>query len=119
MSKCSVCPVTESLQFCSRCRLTLYCSSACQTADWKTHKKTCKHIDYQDEEGKTALIHACYAENLEQVQHLIYFVYPHRGLALLYLTDEPEPDPGFLRQLRLGKVPRSPLLFYKGSQYCF
>jgi hypothetical protein len=27
---------------CSRCKNVYYCNAACQTADWKTHKKSCK-----------------------------------------------------------------------------
>ncbi|PIL27077.1 hypothetical protein GSI_10216 [Ganoderma sinense ZZ0214-1] len=30
------------LLLCSRCRVVLYCSSACQKSDWKTHKPRCK-----------------------------------------------------------------------------
>lgn len=34
--------VTNGLQRCSRCRSAWYCSTACQKADWKAHKKDCK-----------------------------------------------------------------------------
>ncbi|KIJ36351.1 hypothetical protein M422DRAFT_34309 [Sphaerobolus stellatus SS14] len=30
------------LQKCSACKKALYCSTACQTSDWKEHKKKCK-----------------------------------------------------------------------------
>lgn len=32
----------SGLQRCSRCRSAWYCSTACQKADWKAHKKDCK-----------------------------------------------------------------------------
>ncbi|TFK85233.1 hypothetical protein K466DRAFT_198348 [Polyporus arcularius HHB13444] len=32
------------LQRCSRCKLTRYCSTECQTKDWKRHKQTCSQI---------------------------------------------------------------------------
>jgi hypothetical protein len=32
------------LMKCQRCKVTYYCSKACQTADWKSHKKMCKQM---------------------------------------------------------------------------
>jgi len=32
-----------TLQCCSGCKTTKYCSPACQNVDWKIHKKRCKH----------------------------------------------------------------------------
>jgi len=35
---------TKKLSSCSRCQFTLYCNSACQTADWKRHQKVCDDL---------------------------------------------------------------------------
>ena len=44
-ARCSKCAKEESaaltLLRCSRCRVTFYCSEACQKGDWKTHKLKC------------------------------------------------------------------------------
>ena len=41
--KCVACgKVPETKKRCSRCQKTIYCSRACQTGDWKSHKKVCK-----------------------------------------------------------------------------
>lgn len=32
----------NDMQRCSRCKLTYYCSKACQKANWQIHKKVCK-----------------------------------------------------------------------------
>jgi splicing suppressor protein 51 len=47
----------QKLKRCSRCRTSLYCSRACQRADWKNggHKKTCMF---------GALANNCYLDNL-------------------------------------------------------
>ncbi|KAG0273507.1 hypothetical protein BGZ95_010683, partial [Linnemannia exigua] len=44
--KCAKCSKTtgengNALKRCAKCRTILYCSRACQTADWKDHKKSC------------------------------------------------------------------------------
>jgi len=39
--KCGVCNSTPAKP-CARCKRTFYCSSECQKAAWKKHKKTCK-----------------------------------------------------------------------------
>ncbi|GFH47222.1 hypothetical protein CTEN210_03697 [Chaetoceros tenuissimus] len=45
LAKCQGCGKIESKRGewkkCSRCRETVYCSRACQTSDWKIHKKIC------------------------------------------------------------------------------
>ena len=33
---------SEIFQKCAACRLVVYCGSACQRLDWKTHKDACK-----------------------------------------------------------------------------
>ncbi|KAL0572396.1 hypothetical protein V5O48_009556 [Marasmius crinis-equi] len=33
---------SPQLQRCSKCKITFYCGSACQTAAWKSHKKICR-----------------------------------------------------------------------------
>ncbi|XP_062503148.1 uncharacterized protein LOC134180085 [Corticium candelabrum] len=39
---CSLClSSTPNLKRCSRCHITLYCSTECQKKDWKDHKKHC------------------------------------------------------------------------------
>lgn len=35
---------SENMKKCSRCKVVYYCSSKCQRADWKKHKKICKHF---------------------------------------------------------------------------
>lgn len=44
--KCTNCDevMTGTEYKCSLCKYTRYCSSACQKADWKTHKKKCKEM---------------------------------------------------------------------------
>ncbi|KAB2579695.1 Mynd domain-containing protein [Lasiodiplodia theobromae] len=44
---CHKCHIAEAalsrpLSHCSKCKTTLYCSRACQRADWKAHKKVCR-----------------------------------------------------------------------------
>ena len=39
--KCDVCS-SLGAKPCARCKLTFYCSAACQKSAWKKHKKTCK-----------------------------------------------------------------------------
>ena len=34
--------VANAIKRCSRCHIAMYCSKACQRADWPSHKKTCK-----------------------------------------------------------------------------
>ena len=41
MRVCAVCG-KEAEYRCSRCKLTRYCSAACQRGHWKTHKKECE-----------------------------------------------------------------------------
>ena len=38
---CASCQLPSTL-FCSRCRVTPYCSSQCQKSSWSRHKKACK-----------------------------------------------------------------------------
>lgn len=43
--KCSnpeCCTSVKPLKRCSNCKMTAYCSKACQVADWTLHKKSCK-----------------------------------------------------------------------------
>lgn len=42
-AKCSktTCESGNALKRCAKCKTVLYCSRACQTADWKAHKKSC------------------------------------------------------------------------------
>lgn len=43
-SKCTNCSKSAlevGLKHCAKCSVSLYCSRACQRADWKTHKKIC------------------------------------------------------------------------------
>lgn len=35
---------SENMKKCSQCKSARYCSSECQRADWKKHKKICKHF---------------------------------------------------------------------------
>lgn len=39
--RCAVCNGTTSLKKCARCHTTHYCSTTCQKADWKSHKRHC------------------------------------------------------------------------------
>ncbi|TRM67688.1 hypothetical protein BD626DRAFT_479534 [Schizophyllum amplum] len=41
-AKCAACGTSSGkLLTCSRCKMTKYCSQACQKGDWKAHKKVC------------------------------------------------------------------------------
>jgi len=43
---CAKCGKTDgSLKICSKCHAVKYCSSECQRADWREHKKTCTPFD--------------------------------------------------------------------------
>ncbi len=35
--------IKDRIQLCSGCKKVAYCNSACQKANWKTHKKTCTY----------------------------------------------------------------------------
>ena len=39
---CAKCDKTEGLKQCARCKAVSYCSTDCQKADWKDHKKICR-----------------------------------------------------------------------------
>jgi len=40
--KCATCQLFfDTIERCSRCHLTLYCSAACQKKDWKRHRADC------------------------------------------------------------------------------
>jgi hypothetical protein len=39
---CIICGSAENLSTCSGCKVVLYCSVACQTEDWPTHRTPCK-----------------------------------------------------------------------------
>ena len=45
---CAACGAAANLKRCSRCEKAWYCSRACQTSDWRDHKKGC----YTKEERK-------------------------------------------------------------------
>lgn len=38
---CRTCAASGNLKACSRCKAAKYCSTECQKADWKEHKKNC------------------------------------------------------------------------------
>ncbi|KAH8114454.1 hypothetical protein DFH11DRAFT_1704045 [Phellopilus nigrolimitatus] len=48
VDKCSRCQAVNNLSLCSSCGERLYCSSACQKADWPTHKPLCGKTDRID-----------------------------------------------------------------------
>ncbi|VDB84563.1 unnamed protein product [Peniophora sp. CBMAI 1063] len=41
---CALCGRTESTSRCSSCLSIVYCGAACQKADWKRHKQSCKTL---------------------------------------------------------------------------
>ena len=43
--ECVVCQAGTHLRLCAQCRITRYCSVACQYADWASHKQRCKSYD--------------------------------------------------------------------------
>lgn len=44
---CAACFSTGSpLRSCTRCKTTKYCSTACQSSDWPSHKDHCKRLNY-------------------------------------------------------------------------
>lgn len=42
MAGCVVCHATTPVKHCGRCHIPQYCSTACQKADWKSHKPSCE-----------------------------------------------------------------------------
>ena len=42
MQLCRVCGKQGNWQRCTGCKVVFYCSTKCQKADWKQHKKKCK-----------------------------------------------------------------------------
>ena len=44
---CPVCQQPAPTKRCSRCKITRYCSAACQKLDWQNHKRTCKSREQQ------------------------------------------------------------------------
>ena len=38
---CAMCPKTENVKACSRCKDVYYCGTECQMSGWKEHKKVC------------------------------------------------------------------------------
>lgn len=56
---------------------------------------------------------------VEKVEHLVNFVEPHGGFALLHLADEVESDARLERQLFLRHFVLFPQLFDGFSQQCF
>ena len=47
---CQACKKKGSLNRCSKCYITRYCSSSCQQSDWPNHKKACKETYNEYEE---------------------------------------------------------------------
>ncbi|CAM9731432.1 unnamed protein product [Chrysoparadoxa australica] len=41
VERCARCNAEAAEKLCSRCKMTRYCSRACQQAAWPSHKKTC------------------------------------------------------------------------------
>ena len=46
---------TVQLTLCSGCRTVYYCGKACQTADWKRHRPTCRAVAQESELARQAL----------------------------------------------------------------
>ncbi|EKM57486.1 uncharacterized protein PHACADRAFT_170742 [Phanerochaete carnosa HHB-10118-sp] len=47
VSRCGACKITitaDRPMVCSRCKKAAYCSSDCQTSNWKVHKRSCKAV---------------------------------------------------------------------------
>ena len=44
---CAACRATGKLRRCAGCRTTLYCSTECQRADWRAHKRACRQAQAQ------------------------------------------------------------------------
>lgn len=41
---CAKCGRENARQLCSKCKVFVYCSRACQEANWKDHKGRCKRV---------------------------------------------------------------------------
>lgn len=53
---CAYCAKPGS-QYCATCKLTTYCSKACQKSDWKAHKHVCKAFNNFDKSARPSKDH--------------------------------------------------------------
>lgn len=122
-----------TLKRCSRCQSAFYCSTACQRADWKTHKKTClpatdehqKQLDASEQavlnfaqrnyvDIMYKLVKACDEAGLMKNDMLlaIDFVPDQNGKAPA-LQDPPEFTIAAVKGFTEGSRPYEPDWFYK------
>ena len=79
--------VNEKLQWCGKCRGVKYCSKACQSNDWKTHKNNCKAIEFESNKQFVATIKQLFGDR-NLVDFLAALAYQSRLLGLKYLLIE-------------------------------
>jgi hypothetical protein len=66
-------------EFCASCKLVRYCSKACQTADWKAHKKQCKSQGNSDTATATATAVSSESTSSDASSHQGYWGCPDCG----------------------------------------
>lgn len=53
---CKVCGKRKPRNYCSKCKLTVYCSGKCQKDDWKKHRKICCIPNHEVKEWKHVVL---------------------------------------------------------------
>jgi len=71
-SKCGLYPATGSqLRRCGSCLAVKYCSSACQTQNWTSHKPVCKNVGAARKEELIPLMLAAQNGDVATVERLL------------------------------------------------
>jgi len=71
-SKCGQCPAAGTqLRRCGSCLAVKYCSSACQTEDWASHKPVCKNVGAARKEELMPLLLAAQNGDVATVERLL------------------------------------------------
>jgi hypothetical protein len=52
--KCETCGKRDDVKRCAKCTVIGYCGAACQTSNWKEHKKICAQLVAMRETGGRA-----------------------------------------------------------------
>ncbi|KAK3098530.1 hypothetical protein FSP39_020369 [Pinctada imbricata] len=78
--KCTVCDVMGEMKFCQRCKVTPYCSKACQSQHWTAHKEWCnaegKRKEKESKEEKQENKESRRSENTREEASSASFSFP-------------------------------------------